>query len=479
MALNYSAAADPNHITFGARQGEVYDGVIEWSHDWFMAIAGKSSGKSLLGAASLEYWVSYWYDRVDIANYFVTSPTYNHAEQGMMQAFRERFAHWDGTWNLSRHEYTLPNGHTIFFRSADNPDCLEGLQWVRGGWLDEAGLCPYKIWKNAIGRAAANQAPLIITSTPYGMGWMYTELYVKYMAAVKNRSIEDPRKHDPQGYMRRDRGLVAMDEILLFRNWSSWERPGWDGDVELLKSTLGELELRGGFMGEFVQMEGLVFPDFSESNIVEPFDVPRHWVVTAGVDWGFSHPFGIVVRVHDPAGNCWQVDERLCRGLSSNDMVNIMADVQKTWNVRVFHCDNQKPEIILDAQRAGLHAIGVTKDVQYGISQHLNLIKSGRYKVTSNNIETINAYRGYHWPEPKDARSGPAKHPNHYLSDLMDANRYDTVGLQGFVVSNAMEHEAYTVDEYESGRKVYEWDPREHIERLHEGREEEVDYTFL
>ena len=83
--------------------------------------------------------------------------------------------------NKTEQHTILQNGVEIFWRTAENPDAIRGLNL---GWLymDEAAFCSLESWRVGLGRLRKAPGRAWITTTPQGMDqWVYDE-FVKRSA---------------------------------------------------------------------------------------------------------------------------------------------------------------------------------------------------------------------------------------------------------------------------------------------------------
>src|SRR6266702_5102123 len=86
-------------------------------------------------------------------------------------------------YNKSTASIKLFNGSEIMFGSADNPTSLEGPHVDGGCWIDEAGYMPRLAWDVATRRTDFHQAPILVTSVPYFLNWLKTDLYDHWIGA--------------------------------------------------------------------------------------------------------------------------------------------------------------------------------------------------------------------------------------------------------------------------------------------------------
>jgi hypothetical protein len=277
-------------------------------------------------------------------------------------------------------------------------------------WLDEAGKCKAQFWINAEGRAARTNAPLFLTTTPYGMNWPYQQLIKPFRAG--------------------DRKDVGYYE------WLSIDNPSFPREeYERQKLILDQKTFRRKYMGIHERMEGLVY-ELTSDNFVDPYPMPSGTRFFAGVDFGFAegHEFAIIVGAFTPDGIHHDVYEFKQAGLDPNAQVSMAKSIQSIYPIEVFYCDPARPDMIAAFNKAGLAAIGfhvgreAYKPIMAGITKQIELIKSGRYKIFRGKCPNLeDEYETYHWKENADEvieKEVPVAFNDH----LIDGRRYLTVG---------------------------------------------------
>lgn len=370
------------------------------------AITGLQWGKTIAGA---------WWLRIKVheeghssANFIVTAPTYKIMQQSSLPAFMEVFT---GMGDYYKNEacFKIRGGGTVYFRTGIDPDSVVGVTNVCGIWCDEAGKYTKYFWENIQGRAAFRNCPICITTTPYSLNWIYKEIIIP----VRNGTRED----------------------ILLINASSNENPYFNKEVYAdRKATMNPRKFRSMYCGAFEQMQGLVYDCFSEDvNIVNPAEVdfPIGTRYVAGVDWGHTDPFVIVVRAITPDGRHYQIAEFYKTGMVLAEMIQMAKMLQSVHDIQAFYCGFDQPGHIESFNRNGLVAVKANNDIDLGIETHYSLIKSGRYKILENTSpQTLDELSTYHYPEPQDLKPDQAhKKPKPVDKDnhASDANRYATV----------------------------------------------------
>ena len=374
--------------------------------DIVVAATGIQWGKTTLGAVKLKRLMHRYTDDSD--NFLLLSPTYKVMQQSSLPPFL-RLMFGCGNYNKTDGVFEMHGGGRCWMRTGTDPDAIVGITNVRGIWGDEAGLYTRYFWENILARAAFRSAQIILTTSPYTLNWLYTD-------------IIRPKLKDPKA-------LPHVEYIAAASN----ENPYFPQDVyDRNRATMDPRRFNAMFGGKWERMAGLVYSCFDEDeNICEPFALPAGTRFFGGVDWGFTAPCAITVRAITPTGHHFQVAEVYRTGMTLTDKIEACRLLRKVWAIERFYCDPEEPASIEEFNRAGLSAIAANNDVKLGIALHYELIKTRRYRVFSRGCSnTIDEYATYHYPEPKDSKpdqdvidDDPVSQSNH----AMDSNRYITV----------------------------------------------------
>lgn len=373
-----------------------------------VAASGIQWGKTRVGAIKTKMSMHTHIDPEDA--FLIVAPTYKIMQQSTLPAFL-RIMDGCGEYSKADALFKMSGGGICYMRTATDPDSVVGITNVRFIWGDEAGLYSLYFWENIQARAAFKEAQIVLTTSPYSLNWIYKE-------------IIRPKMKD--GNARGDCELIQA---------ASWENPHFPkGSIERARATMDPRRFNMAFGGKWDKMEGLVYEVFDESeNVCDPFALPIGTRYFAGVDWGYNHPFAMVIRALTPNGMHYQVGEVYKSGLSFGQVLEIAAQKKAVYGIERFICDPSQPGYIGEFNRNGLTATAANNDIKPGISKHQELIKSRRYKVFRGSSPfTIDEYEMYHYPGPDDLKpDDDAEDPNPVKQhdDAMDANRYVTMDL--------------------------------------------------
>ena len=227
--------------------------------------SGVQGGKTFFGSIWVinEVWTSRWSD------FIILAPTYKVLQQSTLQKFFEIVPRGYGIHNKSDSTFKTRTGKTIFFRSADKPESIEGIT-AGAIWADEAGLMKPDAWLFMQRRVSRTEGRILMTFTPKALNWVYYDLYKPWMEATAKKQHTDI-------------------EFFQFRSVDSPHFP--EEEFERAKQTMTPHQFKLSYEGEFAKAEGLVYPSFGSANIVDDFEVPKDWRRIGGIDFGYINPF--------------------------------------------------------------------------------------------------------------------------------------------------------------------------------------------
>lgn len=378
--------------------------VIDSLARFIAVVCGVQSGKTTLGAIWLcnEIWQAHQKGRH--GDWLIAAPTAKILDQSTAPKFKGIVpADWV-VWKEGKQYFELPwqNDETkqpcrIFVRSVDTPDFIEGMT-ILGAWLDEGGLMEPQVWVNIQARLSTHGGRCLVTTTPYASKWIKREIH---------RRFKDG------------------DKDYAYFSWKSNINPAFpQEEYERMQRTLPEAIFKRRYDGEFVTMEGLVYPDFDlDTHVVRPFTIPNHWTRFGGLDFGHSQPTAILCIAEDPAEHVFYAYREFYR---SEALLKDIANFLSHESMKSVLADPQGAQAIAELNR--FYARGEVRaaenKVEIGIERVGTLLKEGRLKFFSNLTNTINEIEEYHYPaqmdEKKDRPDKPVKKDDH----LMDALKY-------------------------------------------------------
>lgn len=406
MSTALEAAAKWGEIIDGQKHYPCHQGqldVLASKARFTAAIAGTGGGKTVCGPL----WLAEQIKRVVESKRkflgMVVAPTYKVLSRATLPTLIETFngTALQGTFKETKNLYVLPNNWgLIWCQGADNPGGLEGGQFD-AVWLDEGGQVKLSVWIALQGRTGAKQAPIFITTTPYGLNWLYTEVYKRFKENDKNYYV---------------------------RQWASKVNPAYpEEEYNRAKGSMTAEKAAMRYDGEFMKLEGLVYPSFSECAVyADPEDIiDLGGKFVGGIDFGWNDPFAALCGNVDRNDVLWIWYERY----KSETMIEDHADaLPKLENHSIRWFSEHTPEFIKKLKKGGHRVRKANKAITVGIEAVNARILTGRLKILKNRCPACFAEADtYIYPEDDEVIVGdkPVDKDNH----CMDALRYLICGL--------------------------------------------------
>lgn len=341
---------------------------------------GVQYGKTTVGALWLKLKMHQFTDPLD--NFIVTAPTYKILSQSTLPPI---LRYMDGYGELNKQEmmFQMYGGGRCWFRTATDADSIVGITNTRAIYGDEAGLYSLYFWENMQARAAFKSAPILLTTSPYTLNWVFKELI-------------RPKQKDP---------TVRPD--VLYLKARSVDNPYFPKDYyERMRETMDPRRFNAMFGGEWEKMDGLVYKCFDEEqNSINPHQLPIGTKYYAGVDWGTAAPFAMVIIAMTPDGDYFQVTEVYKTGLGITDMVALAKQKMQSYKIEQFFCDPSGKGHILEFCNAGIPAVAANNDVKVGIGLVYDLIARRKFKLfRGDNKHTEDEISTYHFPSEKEMK---------------------------------------------------------------------------
>lgn len=150
----------------------------------------------------------------------------------------------------------------------------------------------------------------------------------------------------------------------------------------------------------------------------------------AGVDWGYTHDFVIVIFALIPNGEIWIVDCYSSPGLEFPDILDVAKGYRDKYSPEKWFCDQAMPSHIKSFTKNGMKSPHFTKDVMGGIEALRSKIVDGsgrRYLkvlLTEANKKIINAFVKHHFKLGPDGNPTLVPDDTPGVADPADAMRY-------------------------------------------------------
>jgi PBSX family phage terminase large subunit len=282
---------------------------------------------------------------------------------------------------------------TVVFATGERPSSIQGAQ-LGGVWLDEAGLMKYEAFATALQRCGFYDGKILITTTPYNMGWLKTQVYDKWVAG------------DP------DYNVIKFSSLAN----PLYPRAMYDR----AKRTMSPARFRMLYEGDFGRPEGMIYDCFDETkHLVDPFDIPIEWERSGGLDFGFNNPTAGVFLAKDGDGVYYWYDEHYVREQTlDRHAAQLTAKGGGSWQ---WFADPSAEQQIAELRRRRMTVTGAVNDVQAGIDTVYAMMAAGRLKIFRTCVNGIDELSSYAW---KKQDAGFTDEPVKEYDHLMDALRY-------------------------------------------------------
>lgn len=242
-------------------------------------LAGTQGGKTSFGP----HWLLREIQQRGPGDYLVVTPTFQLLEKKALPEFRKLFERWMrlGRYQSSpsrRFELSEEGAVRLFgsfdpekptvvwFGYAEDPESLESAT-AKAAWLDEAGQKKFKLgsWEAVLRRLSLAEGRVLVTTTPYDLGWLKQQLWDKFNAG------------DP------DRDVIRFD---------STENPQFpQAEFERARRELPQWKFDLFYRAIFTRPAGQIYDSFRDEraphgHLVTRFAIPDEWPRFLGLDFG-------------------------------------------------------------------------------------------------------------------------------------------------------------------------------------------------
>ena len=341
-----------------------------------------------------------------------------HVERVMMWTLEQFFKQYKipYTPNRSTATFTLFNGSQIIFGSSENPESLEGPH-VDCAWIDEAGYMPRLAWDVATRRTDYQEGPILITSVPYYLNWLKTDLYDEWIKGDQDIDWIHCRSADNLKYSQ-----TVLERVKRTR------RPEYY-----------EIYYEGNFARPF----GLIYGDPPNDSIVVdseslfPNGIPNDWPCYSGHDFGINNPNAGVWGRLAPDDTLYIVAEYQAPELTMKSHVERWRRAGLDNTDQSFG-DPAGADQMLTAAEEGFNIEKANNDILFGVDLVYDRFKTGRLKILRG-CKTLLDYRSlYVWkknPKNEDELMDQPEKPQP-SEHMMDALRYLCTGIFENVAGN-------------------------------------------
>ena len=277
----------------------------------------------------------------------------------------------------------------------------------------------------------------------YEADWELVSSRLRNHRMPYQQMLGDCNPEHPQHWIRQRSNAGALelwhtrheDNPLLW-DGAEWTDYGRDYLARLDRLT-GTRKARLRF-GQWVQAEGVVYEEFTETTHVLHRDRSEFQQFVAGVDEGYTNPAVLLIFGVDSDNRLHAMCEFYQRQVSQNAVVEEARALTNAWDLSTFYVDPSAAGLIAAMQSANVLAQAADNTVYDGIQavkQRLQVAGDGRPRLTfdpscTNTISELGMYR---W---KERRTGQVDEPEKQNDHAMDALRYVVKSMEQSVTGS-------------------------------------------
>lgn len=378
-------------------------------YDITLCLTGLQFGKTTAGVRWLLNKVFKYPHRE--ANFLVLAPTYKIMKQSTLPEFLRVFEGF-GEFKSADMEFHLPWGAVVYLRTGTDPDSIVGVTNIFSIYGDEAGKYSLYFWQNIQGRAAFRDAPIMLTTTPYSLNWLYKEIV---------KPVKEGKRDDVL--------LIAAKSIEnpYFSRKTYYQR----------KQTMDPRMFRAMYEGQFERLAGVVYDCFTEAGNIQKELGPTalsNMTFFGGIDWGYTDPFVLLILGVTPAGEMFLVSEFYKTGQTPEMILDVVIEKMAIYPMRQIWCDPSRADMIEYLASKKIPATKGQNDIMVGVGEVYDRIKNEKLKFIDGQCpNTLDEIEMYHYPEPKDLdpdQDSKKEKPVDQYNHALDALRYLIMGVR-------------------------------------------------
>ena len=273
--------------------------VMESRKRFVAMIAGTQSGKTACGP----HWL--WREMVERGegDYLAVTATFPLLRLKMLPELQLVFStllrvmEWKASDKVFESHERVRGGpaYRIIVGSAANPESLESAT-AKAAWCDEAGQSQWKreAWDAVLRRLSLSQGRVLVTTTPYELGWFKTEVYDRWQQGAPDIEV------------------VQVDSTV---------NPAFpEAEYRRAMETMPRWKFNMFYRGVFERPAGVIYDAFDEAVCVIPrFVLPLSWPRYVGHDFGPQNTAGLWLAQDPQTGYLYAYREYLEGGLSMYD----------------------------------------------------------------------------------------------------------------------------------------------------------------
>lgn len=297
----------------------------------------------------------------------------------------------------------------IEFKGSDREDKLRGAG-LKGVVLDEYAFQKDTVWDKIV-------SPMLVQTD----GWA---LFITTPNGVANH------------FKKFWDDAVAAEADKNNKLWKTFHFTSYDNptikkeNLDAERARLTEEYFSQEYMAEFAKFTGLIFTAFDQNIHVQNFEVDEDWSFYRSVDFGATHPTGVVFIGVDRDGVHYIFDEIYMSELFTSELAELIKQKSAHRYFVASYGDSAAKQSILDLSTYDIYLTRVRKNsgensrdwVIAGINRIQQMLKENKIIVHPRCKGLIKEFMSYSWK--KDRLGDAVNIPDKKNDDLCDALRY-------------------------------------------------------
>jgi len=276
-------------------------------------------------------------------------------------------------YNRTELKIVLYNGSTVLFRSCEDYSKFKSLN-LDGFFIDEPVDVSEDVFDMLVARLRSRHTKhhfgLLAGNPANRSHWLY-RLYFE---------------HPPSS----DYFLVhtsTYDNIFLESNY-----------IKSMEEKYDEDWTRRYLKGEWFNLEGLIYPEFSRDVHVGDFKDRKYNSYRGSLDWGFRNPSCFLLIARDGDDSFVVVSELYQSGLTTSELAGVIRDIvgPVVGNFDRVFCDPSMPAAIEEIGRF-VGCVAADNNVLAGISKVKALLRQKRLFIDQGCVNLIRELESYHY----------------------------------------------------------------------------------
>ena len=363
-------------------------------------VAGRRFGKTTLALVKL---ITAAFSKENTRSWYI-SPSYRQSEMiawKMLQDMLppEVIVKKDET----RLEMTLIGNREIALKGADNAESLKGagLHFVV---LDEYAQFKFNVWQKIIRPMLTDTlGKALFIGTPEGKNSLW-ELWLK-----------GQRKED---------GFSSYQ-------FKTIDNPFIDPkEIEEAKKQLSERYFKQEYEASFEDYVGLIWPEFNQSHIIEPFYIDKIFMRMGIIDPAISGTSACLKAMLDEDGKVIIYEEYYEQNKRVSEVCEVIKDdlrwiIDPSSAAKNIQREGKLYSLYDEYADNGIYAETGENDVDAGINRVAEYFKQGKIKIFKTCKNLIYELERYHWSEERESITGLLRpKPYKVMDHLCDCLRY-------------------------------------------------------